>query len=111
MERMGGMEPRMGAMEPRMACMPSLPPLERHVTRSFDDVVKPGTSISSSCSLPPPAPSPPLDLINDLFEPMECIPLGPQITAVDNIDQPPHSDDSDIFIGEFEESIPLSDSD
>ncbi|RVE53025.1 hypothetical protein evm_002323 [Chilo suppressalis] len=65
----------------------------------------------SSCALPPPAPSPPLDLIHmDLFEPMECIPMGPQITAVDNIDQPPHSDDSDIFIGEFEESIPLSDS-
>ncbi|XP_063537938.1 uncharacterized protein LOC134747255 isoform X3 [Cydia strobilella] len=105
--------PRMESrMEPRItACMPShLPPLERHIARSFEDVVKPG-NIPSSCSLPPPAPSPPLDLITDLFEPMECIPLGPQITAVDNIDQPPHSDDSDIFIGEFEESIPLSDSD
>lgn len=33
--------------------------------------------ISSSCALPPPAPSPPLDLIPmDLFEPMECLPMG-----------------------------------
>ncbi|KAJ8728649.1 hypothetical protein PYW07_006345 [Mythimna separata] len=69
----------------------------------FDDSLRTGTRISSSCALPPPAPSPPLDLIAlDLFEPMECIPLGPQITAVDNIDQAPPSDDSDIFIGEFE---------
>ncbi|KAF9804360.1 hypothetical protein SFRURICE_011975 [Spodoptera frugiperda] len=68
----------------------------------------PGTRISSTCTLPPPAPSPPLDLISmDLFEPMECIPLGPQITAVDNIDQGPPSDDSDIFIGEFEVSLIL----
>ncbi|XP_034836320.1 uncharacterized protein [Maniola hyperantus] len=58
------------------------------------------------------APSPPLDFISlDLFEPMGCIPLGPQITTVDSIDQSPPSDDSDIFIGNFEESIPLSDSD
>ncbi|KAG6440372.1 uncharacterized protein LOC115445749 isoform X3 [Manduca sexta] len=35
----------------------------------------------------------------------------PQITAVDDVDRPPASDDSDIFIGKFEESIPLSDSD
>ncbi|CAK1589074.1 unnamed protein product [Parnassius mnemosyne] len=67
---------------------------------------------SLSCALPPPAPSPPLDLISmDLFEPMECLPMGPQITAVDKVHQPPGSDDSDIFIGKFEESIPLSDSD
>ncbi|KAF9424422.1 hypothetical protein HW555_000561 [Spodoptera exigua] len=79
----------------------------------FDDGLRTGTRISSTCALPPPAPSPPLDLISmDLFEPMECIaPLGPQITAVDNIDQGPPSDDSDIFIGEFENCIMLSDTD
>ncbi|XP_022823707.1 zinc finger protein 652-like [Spodoptera litura] len=78
----------------------------------FDDGLRTGTRISSTCALPPPAPSPPLDLISmDLFEPMECIPLGPQITAVDNIDQGPPSDDSDIFIGEFEDCIMLSDTD
>ncbi|XP_073954332.1 uncharacterized protein [Choristoneura fumiferana] len=101
-------------LKPRLEpCLdPRLPPLERHLERSAFDDVRPGGRISSTCALPPPAPSPPLDLISmDLFEPMECIPLGPQITAVDNIDQPPPSDDSDIFIGEFEESIPLSDSD
>ncbi|XP_059061109.1 uncharacterized protein LOC131854003 [Achroia grisella] len=77
-----------------------------------DSVLKSGVRISSSCALPPPAPSPPLDLISmDLFEPMECIPMGPQITAVDIVEHPPPSDDSDIFIGEFEDSIALSDSD
>ncbi|CAG5054376.1 unnamed protein product [Parnassius apollo] len=60
---------------------------------------------SLSCTLPPPAPSPPLDLIPmDLFDPMECLPMGPQITAVDKVDHPPGSDDSDIFIGKFEVS-------
>ncbi|XP_021208876.1 uncharacterized protein LOC110386811 isoform X1 [Bombyx mori] len=77
-----------------------------------NEVLKPGPSGSRiSCAMPSPTPSPPLDLISmDLFEPIECIPLGPQITAVDDIDHVP-SDDSDIFIVEFEESIPLSDSD
>ncbi|XP_060806474.1 zinc finger protein with KRAB and SCAN domains 7-like [Amyelois transitella] len=95
--------------------LPRLHPIKPHDAVSvFDDAaLRPGASGRlSSCSLPPPAPSPPLDFIPlDLFEPMECIPLGPQITAVGHIDQPPPSDDSDIFIGEFEESIPLSDSD
>ncbi|KAL4713467.1 hypothetical protein ACJJTC_010452 [Scirpophaga incertulas] len=80
---------------------------------NYDDSgIKNGVKIPPNCTLPPPTPSPPLDLISmDLFEPMECIPIGPQITAVDNIDQPSPSDDSDIFIGKFEESILLSDSD
>ncbi|CAB3251626.1 unnamed protein product [Arctia plantaginis] len=79
---------------------------------TFGDGLRSGPRISSTCTLPPPPPSPPLDLISmDLFEPMDCMPLGPQITAVENINQAPPSDDSDIFIGEFEESIPLSDSD
>ncbi|XP_053616247.1 zinc finger protein GLI1-like [Plodia interpunctella] len=98
-----------GCQEP----MPRLTPLRPHDNVNvFDDsALRPtGSRLSSSCSLPPPAPSPPLDFIPmDLFEPMECIPLGPQITAVGHIDQPPPSDDSDIFIGKFEESIPLSD--
>ncbi|KAL0829875.1 hypothetical protein ABMA28_003356 [Loxostege sticticalis] len=81
-------------------------------THDFDDSSIKSVRLSSTCTLPPPAPSPPLDLIPmDLFEPMECIPMGPQITAVDNIDQPPPSDDSDIFIGEFDSGIQLSDSD
>lgn len=37
--------------------------------------------------------------------------IGPQITAVDNISEPPASDDSDIFIGEFEVSRPTIQSD
>ncbi|KAJ2941218.1 hypothetical protein O0L34_g10453 [Tuta absoluta] len=87
---------------------PTSPPMP--CTSYDDDPLRGGNRISSTCTLPPPAPSPPCDLVHlDLFEPM--IPLGPQITAVDNIDHPPPSDDSDIFIGEFEESIPLSDTD
>ncbi|XP_072945474.1 uncharacterized protein [Epargyreus clarus] len=79
---------------------------------NYQDNCRPGSGISSSCSLPPPAPSPPLDLIAmDLFEPMEGIPMGPQITAVDDVDGGPPSDDSDVLIGKFEEGIPLSDSD
>ncbi|XP_045539390.1 zinc finger protein 628 [Papilio machaon] len=92
---------------------PESPKVQRaHDTSDrFDDpMIRSGRCISS-CALPPPAPSPPLDLISmDLFEPIECLPMGPQITAVDNVHQPPGSDDSDIFIGSFEESIPLSDS-
>ncbi|CAK1542603.1 unnamed protein product [Leptosia nina] len=64
-----------------------------------------------SYSLLPPAPSPPLDFIPlDLFEPMECMPMGPQITAVN--DDQPSTDDSDIFITKFEmpDTIHLSDS-
>ncbi|XP_026751772.2 zinc finger and SCAN domain-containing protein 12-like [Galleria mellonella] len=92
--------------------MTSMDPLHTEDPSAFDDhTLRPGTRISSTCALPPPAPSPPLDFSSmDLFEPMECIPMGPQITAVD-IEQPPPSDDSDIFIGEFKESIALSDSD
>ncbi|XP_049878840.1 uncharacterized protein LOC126375796 [Pectinophora gossypiella] len=103
------------------APLPPMPPViprpeilrrNDHCNSYDDDPLRPAVRISSTCALPPPALSPPLDLISmDLFEPMECIPMGPQITAVDNIDQPPPSDDSDIFIGQFEESIPLSDSD
>ncbi|KPJ15469.1 hypothetical protein RR48_09398 [Papilio machaon] len=93
---------------------PESPKVQRaHDTSDrFDDpMIRSGRCISS-CALPPPAPSPPLDLISmDLFEPIECLPMGPQITAVDNVHQPPGSDDFDIFIGSFEESIPLSDSD
>lgn len=57
--------------------------------------------------------SPTLDLMSqmDLFGAMEGIPMGPQVTAVDNINELPRDDDSDIFIGEFEESIPISESD
>ncbi|CAG9782567.1 unnamed protein product [Diatraea saccharalis] len=85
-------------------CATPVPMRRADPTCDFDDnAIRPERM--SSCALPPPAPSPPLDLISmDLFEPMECIPMGPQITAVDNIDHPPHSDDSDIFIGEFEVS-------
>ncbi|XP_032523007.1 uncharacterized protein LOC116774395 [Danaus plexippus] len=79
-------------------------PDAKQVDGTFQPSIKPGRSWITPAS-------PPLDLIPlDLFEPMGCIPLGPQITSVD-IDQPPHSDDSDIFIGKFEESIPLTDSD
>ncbi|KAM3965954.1 uncharacterized protein ACR2FA_012806 [Aphomia sociella] len=110
------MEPcssRTGISAASSSITPLVPLPMQDSSSAFDDqVLKPGARISSTCALPPPAPSPPLDLISmDLFEPMECIPMGPQITAVDNIDQPPASDDSDIFIGEFEESIALSDSD
>ncbi|KAG7304914.1 hypothetical protein JYU34_010312 [Plutella xylostella] len=67
-----------------------------------------GNRASSSCALFPPAPSPPLDLISlDLFEHMECIPMGSQVTSVD--DHP--SDDSSVLIGQFQDSIALSDSD
>ncbi|CAG4976123.1 unnamed protein product [Colias eurytheme] len=83
----------------------------KETNNNNDESGRAGPIITSSCSLLPPAPSPPLDFIPmDLFEPMECMPMGPQITAVD-IDQSPPSDDSDIFITKFEESIPLSDSD
>ncbi|XP_050682798.1 zinc finger protein 143-like [Leptidea sinapis] len=77
--------------------------------------IKPGPSLSY-CTLPPPAPSPPLDLIPlDLFEPMEMsMPhMGSSLSSM-NTDKSlisEHSDDSDIFICKFEESIPLSDSD
>ncbi|CAH2055778.1 unnamed protein product, partial [Iphiclides podalirius] len=76
-------------------------------SRFEDHAASSASCISSSCTFPPPAPSPPLDLIPmDLFEPMECLPMGPQITAVDNVHQPPGSDDSDIFIGTFEAGPP-----
>ncbi|XP_075982283.1 uncharacterized protein LOC142980660 [Anticarsia gemmatalis] len=108
-------EPCTSRLEPQPGPSTALPhpePPRLDTCTNFDDGLRTAPRISSTCALPPPAPSPPLDLISlDLFEPMECIPLGPQITAVDHIDQPPPSDDSDIFIGEFEESIPLSDSD
>ncbi|XP_045778358.1 zinc finger protein 205-like isoform X2 [Maniola jurtina] len=85
--------------------LPCLEPLQRAEDTGFDE-----QNLRSGDHLC--APSPPLDFISlDLFEPMGCIPLGPQITTVDSIDQSPPSDDSDIFIGNFEESIPLSDSD
>ncbi|CAH0719148.1 unnamed protein product, partial [Brenthis ino] len=72
---------------------------QRLESNSYDHNIKPGRACT-----------PPADLISlDLFEPMGCIPLGPQITTADNIDQA--SNDSDIFIRKLEESVPLSDSD
>nr|XP_026491850.1 uncharacterized protein LOC113397645 [Vanessa tameamea] len=85
--------------------LPPLEPLRRLDLNLNEHNIRTSRSYS-------PAPSSPLDLISlDLFEPIGCIPLGPQITSVDNIEQPPPSEDSDIFIEKFEEIIPLSDSD
>ncbi|KAJ0172638.1 hypothetical protein K1T71_011777 [Dendrolimus kikuchii] len=97
---------------PSVPSMPRLEPRPVEICNNYDNELQTGPRIFSTRVMPSPPPSPPLDFIPlDLFEPMECISLGPQVTPVDNITKPPGSDDSDIFIGKFEESIPLSDSD
>ncbi|CAH2264888.1 jg5710 [Pararge aegeria aegeria] len=94
------------------ATLPRLEPLKRVEVSGFDVPGREPNLRPGLCAMPPPAPSPPLDFISlDLFESMGTLPLGPQITTVDSIDQSPPSEDSDVFIGKFEESIPLSDSD
>ncbi|XP_039747887.1 uncharacterized protein LOC120625041 [Pararge aegeria] len=94
------------------ATLPRLEPLKRVEVSGFDVPGREPNLTPGLCAMPPPAPSPPLDFISlDLFESMGTLPLGPQITTVDSIDQSPPSEDSDVFIGKFEESIPLSDSD
>ncbi|CAH2087937.1 unnamed protein product [Euphydryas editha] len=86
--------------------LPPLEPMRRLDLNTFNE-----QSLRPGC-LSSPASSSPSDLISlDLFEPIGCIPLGPQITSVDNIENRSPSEDSDIFIEKFEEIIPLSDSD
>ncbi|XP_045453483.1 uncharacterized protein LOC123662724 [Melitaea cinxia] len=88
------------------SALPPLEPMRRLDLNTYNE-----QSLRSVC-LSSPVSSSPLDLISlDLFDPIGCIPLGPQITSVDNIENRPPSEDSDIFIEKFEEIIPLSDSD